>query len=84
MKRLSEKTKRIKELIHTQVDMGTYGLVELALIEIENEINSLKDKITNESEEIMAPGSETYDYPEYRNYVSVHDIETIFNELLKE
>ncbi len=83
MKRVSEKTKRIKELIHTQVDMGTYGLVELALMEIENEINNLKDKIINESESIMVPDTETYDYPEYDNYVSVHDIETIFNKLLK-
>lgn len=35
--KLSEKSIKIKELISGQVDMGTFGLVELILLEIEKQ-----------------------------------------------
>jgi len=34
---------RIKELIGDQVDMGTFGLVELELVEMEKELKQLKN-----------------------------------------
>jgi len=40
--KLSERSIKIKELIHDQVDMGTFGLVELELIEFDKEIQQLK------------------------------------------
>ena len=40
--KLSERSIKIKELIHNQVDMGTFGLVELELIEFDKEIQQLK------------------------------------------
>jgi hypothetical protein len=39
---LSERSIRIKELISGQVDMGTFGLVELELIEFDKELHELK------------------------------------------
>ena len=39
---LSERSIRIKSLISGQVDMGTFGLVELELIEIDKELSELK------------------------------------------
>ncbi len=42
---MTEKTIKIKELISGQVDMGTYGLVELELLDLEKEINIHKNKI---------------------------------------
>ena len=38
---LSERSIRIKELIHEEVCMGTYGLVELELKEFDKEIKQL-------------------------------------------
>ena len=35
---MTERTKRIKGLISGQVDMGTFGLVELELLEFEKEL----------------------------------------------
>ena len=34
---------RIKELIGDQVDMGTFGLVELELVEMEKELKQIKN-----------------------------------------
>jgi hypothetical protein len=45
MAKLSERSIKIKELIHEEVCMGTYGLVELELIEFEKEIELLKELI---------------------------------------
>ena len=39
---MTERTKTIKGLISGQVDMGTFGLVELELLAIEKEIEELK------------------------------------------
>jgi hypothetical protein len=51
--KLSERSIKIKELISGQVDMGTFGLVELELIEFDKELHELKklrvaDVIKNE------------------------------------
>lgn len=40
--KLSERSVKIKELISGQVDMGTFGLVELELIEFDKELSELK------------------------------------------
>jgi len=40
--KMTERTIKIKELIHNEVCMGTYGLVELELLEIEKEMEALK------------------------------------------
>lgn len=40
--KLSERSIKIKELISGQVDMGTFGLVELELIEFDKELHELK------------------------------------------
>lgn len=40
--KLSERSIKIKELISGQVDMGTFGLVELELIEFDKELSELK------------------------------------------
>ena len=40
--KLSERSIRIKELISGQLDMGTFGLVELELIEFDKELHELK------------------------------------------
>lgn len=40
---MTERTKTIKGLISGQVDMGTFGLVELELLDIEKEVEELKD-----------------------------------------
>lgn len=40
---LSERAIRIKELLHDHVNMGTYGLVELELIDYDDEIRKLKE-----------------------------------------
>lgn len=40
---MTERTKTIKGLISGQVDMGTFGLVELELLAIEKEVEELKD-----------------------------------------
>ena len=39
---MTERTKTIKGLISGQVDMGTFGLVELELLAIENENEALR------------------------------------------
>lgn len=39
---MTERTKTIKRLISGQVDMGTFGLVELELLAIENEMEALR------------------------------------------
>jgi len=39
--KLSERSIRIKSLISGQVDMGTFGLVELELIEFDKQIEEL-------------------------------------------
>lgn len=47
---MTERTKTIKGLISGQVDMGTFGLVELELLAIEKENETLKlalEKIAN-------------------------------------
>lgn len=40
--KLSERSIKIKELINGQVDMGTFGLIELELIEFDKELAELK------------------------------------------
>lgn len=40
---MTERTKTIKGLISGQVDMGTFGLVELELLAIEKEVEELED-----------------------------------------
>lgn len=42
---MTERTKTIKGLISGQVDMGTFGLVELELLAIENEMEYTKEQI---------------------------------------
>lgn len=39
---MTERIKTIKGLISGQVDMGTFGLVELELLAIENEMEALR------------------------------------------
>lgn len=43
---LSERSIKIKELIHSEVCMGTFGLVELELIELEKEKVNLFNRFT--------------------------------------
>ena len=45
MNKLSERSIKIKELIQNEVCMGTFGLVELELIEFDKEIENLKHEI---------------------------------------
>ena len=45
--KLSERSVRIKELIHFEVGMGTFGLVELELIEFDKKIHKLEMIIEN-------------------------------------
>ena len=40
--KLSERSIRIKKLLPDSLDMGTFGLIELELIEFDNEIELLK------------------------------------------
>lgn len=46
---MTERTKTIKGLISGQVDMGTFGLVELELIAIENEMEALRKQAVSSS-----------------------------------
>ena len=45
---MTDRTVKIKELIHEEVCMGTYGLVELELLEIEKEMERLMKLIPAE------------------------------------
>lgn len=50
---MTERTKTIKGLISGQVDMGTFGLVELELLAIENEMEALrKHAVVGQSEQL--------------------------------
>lgn len=42
---MTERTIKIKELISGQVDMGTFGLVELELLAIEKEMEALRQPL---------------------------------------
>ena len=46
---MTERTKTIKGLISGQVDMGTFGLVELELLAIESEMEALRKHAVNSS-----------------------------------
>lgn len=50
---LSERSIKIKELISGKVDMGTFGLIELELIEFEKEITELKKLESNEAKKCL-------------------------------
>ncbi len=47
---MTERTKTIKRLISGQVDMGTFGLVELELFDIEKETERLKEVLLTAKE----------------------------------
>ncbi len=52
---MTERTKTIKGLISGQVDMGTFGLVELELLAIEKENEALrKHAVMQRSEQLTA------------------------------
>lgn len=52
---MTERTKKIKGLINGQVDMGTFGLVELELLDIENENEALrKHAVSGRSEQLVS------------------------------
>lgn len=52
---MTERTKTIKGLISGQVDIGTFGLVELELLAIENENEALrKHAVMQQSEQLAA------------------------------
>ena len=52
---MTERTKTIKRLISGQVDMGTFGLVELELLAIEKENEALrKHAVMQRSEQLTA------------------------------
>lgn len=52
---MTERTIKIKKLIHDEVCMGTYGLVELELIEIEKEMEALRQlSVMQRSEQLNA------------------------------
>ena len=55
---MTERTKTIKGLISGQVDMGTFGLVELELLAIENEMEALRKHAVSRS---VCPCSELPD-----------------------
>ena len=46
---MTERTIKIKELISGQVDMGTFGLVELELLAIEKEMEALRQPLVSGS-----------------------------------
>jgi len=51
---MTERTIKIKGLIHEEVCMGTYGLVELELLEIEKEIEALRQlAVINRREQLI-------------------------------
>jgi hypothetical protein len=55
LNKMTERTKTIKGLISGQVDMGTFGLVELELIAIEKENVALrKHAVMQRSEQLIA------------------------------
>lgn len=59
---------KIKELIQDQVDMGTFGLVELELLEMEKELNTKKYlKLNIDSYNILIVN-------EHKNIVSIEDV----------
>lgn len=47
--KLSERSIRIKELLPDTLDMGTFGLIELELIEFDKRIEQLKDLLMEAS-----------------------------------
>ena len=52
---MTERTKTIKGLISGQVDMGTFGLVELELLAIENDNEALrKHAVSSRREQLIA------------------------------
>ncbi len=52
---MTERTKTIKGLISGQVDMGTFGLVELELLAIEKENEALrKHAVMQRSEQLIS------------------------------
>ena len=50
---MTERTIKIKELIHDEVCMGTYGLVELELLEIEKEMEALQQLAVSKRSELL-------------------------------
>jgi hypothetical protein len=54
---MTERTKTIKGLISGQVDMGTFGLVEIELLAIENDNEALRKHAVSSS------------LPDYVNYL---------------
>lgn len=46
---MDNRTIKIKQLISNQVDMGTFGLVELELLDFEKEIEKLKIQISGKT-----------------------------------
>ena len=52
---MTERTIKIKGLIRDEVCMGTYGLVELELLEIEKEMEALRQlAVSNRREQLIA------------------------------
>ena len=50
---MTERTKTIKGLISGQVDMGTFGLVELELLAIENDNEALRKHAVSGRSELL-------------------------------
>lgn len=70
---MTERTKNIKNLISGNVDMGTFGLVELELLAIEKEIEELRN--TN----IISVQEELINYIENDAEIAI-PINEMFNE----
>ena len=71
MMKLSERSIKIKELISGQVDMGTFGLVELELIEFDKELAELK-KMRVADVSICACGSDKLYSEQYKDVIKYY------------
>ena len=60
---MTERTIKIKGLISGQVDMGTFGLVELELLAIEKEMEALRQPLV--SGELPISCVNDFEKPEY-------------------
>ena len=81
---MTERTKKIKELISGQVDMGTFGLVELELLEIEKENESFRNHALAQRGEKLKDYNDFYDWHKKQGYVSFKrdDFEEYLNSLI--
>jgi len=73
---MTERTKTIKGLISGQVDMGTFGLVELELLAIEKENEALrKHAVSGRSELLLAFVEHIKKDNELTETVNANDVE---------